>query len=259
VLGPLAARARGHDAECEAISRALLGCGLVILQRLDEAEAEFVRAIACCRHEHDFVHLGVALSNRVLLLLALGQLETALTELREAVNLAREHGLPQTERWNSHNLAQYLAYLGDAPQALPLAERAHQLGVRFYGDRVSPTSTLLLARLRFQTGDVAGAERLSRPLLARRPSLAPSDAAQAELLSFWLDGEPSPHAWTALAESATELPPDEQIDLWTEAAKAHRRAGRRELAAHGLARARQCMASGTLWVWQRALRRLESA
>ncbi|MBN1204572.1 MAG: protein kinase [Myxococcaceae bacterium] len=259
VLGPLAARAQGLDAECEAVSRALLGATLVLLQRLGEAEAEFARAIACCREHHDFVHLGVALSNRVHLHFARGQLEAALGELREAVNLAREHALPQNERWNSHNLAQSLTWLGDASQALPLAERAHQLGVRFYGDRISPTSTLLLARLRFQTNDTVGAERLARPVLARRSSLSPSDAVQAELLSLWLDGEPSPWAWSALAESAEGLPPDEQTDLWAEAARAHLRAGRRALAARCLAEARRCGSSGTTWVWQRALSQLDAS
>ncbi len=251
-LIPEAAR---QDVECEVVARALRGAALALGQRLDEARVEFATAVVRCEAERDPVHLGVVLCNRVLLHLAEDEVDAALDDLRGAVRLAREHGLPQNERWSSHNLAQFLTWLRQPAQALPLAERAHALGSRFYGERLAPTAQLLLARLRLAVGDAAGARNLLTPWQQRPDSLPPSERAQLELCLLWLEEAPAAR-WWALCESPAPLPPDERTDLWVEAALALRALGDETGSAGCLERATAHAPQGSARLWQRVLRRV---
>ncbi len=245
----VAADASGTEPEVETVARLLAGATAAVLGRLDDSERELGLALESARARGDFVHAGVALSNRVLLWLGRDRLDEAIADLRESVRLAAEWGHPQNERWNSHNLAQFLLWLGRPAEALPLAERAHSLGRRFFGDALPPTATLLLARLRLELKDAEGARALTAALPAQSSA---GDAAQAQLLELKLRGERAPGPWLALQPDAA-APVDDQIDLLLEAARGLEHAGHPAQAAERRAQARALLAGGTAAVWRRVL------
>ncbi|MBL8956146.1 MAG: tetratricopeptide repeat protein, partial [Myxococcaceae bacterium] len=250
-LARVAAEARGVEPEVEVVARLLDGASAAVLGRLDDAETQLGTALERARARGDHVHAGVALSNRVLLWLGRDQVDDAIADLRESVRLASEWGHPQNERWNSHNLAQFLLWLGRAQEALPLAERAHSLGRRFFGEALPPTSSLLLARVRLELGDLEGA----RALVAKRPGAASAaDVTQAALLELKLAAEPERGPWLALQPDVA-APVDDQIDLLLESARGLERAGHTAEAEQRREQARALLPSGTAALWRRVLQR----
>jgi tetratricopeptide (TPR) repeat protein len=224
VLEPLVEKAIAMgEPETAAIGLVLLGFALAHLD-LERSEACFERAIAFCKRTGDDFHLGIAYSNRVMLWIRRGSAELAAADLRLALLKARELGYPQIERFASFNLAECLYWQDRAQEALPFAQRAHDLGLRFFSDRATALDALLVARIACSLGQYeearqhvewierhssrenfsAGANALyqSTRLLAHHGIQAPLHLTEVE----W-------NAWKSLAASAPLSVPSEE---WAE-------------------------------------------
>lgn len=209
-LERLGAVARG-DGELAVVAGALAGAAFAVVGDVSASEASFARAEAQALALGDLVHLGVVLSNRVMLHLKRGDVASAVADLERAVHLSRRAGHATIERWCSHNLAQFHLWGGRAAAALPLARRAHQLAVRFFAPSQPVSSTLLLARALAATGSAQEAHALLacvEPLRARfgAGDVAGWVTARARLGVACTDEE------LAFLERAPELQPDERFD-----------------------------------------------
>jgi eukaryotic-like serine/threonine-protein kinase len=225
LLLPLTEAAAGAgDEETCLVAHALAAAALCLSQRLDEAQACFDQGLTRAVAFGDEVHRGALLVNRVLLWLGRNALPPALTDLAEAARLGRALGHAQVERWSSHNLGQYLVWLGRAAEAHPLVARAWRLGEERFGERVGATVGLLLARVEYELGRRTQAAALLRMLGGRR--LTPVDALQLESLGLLLAGAPVSRWWPVLERAgAGGASADEQVDLLRLAVRAALRQG----------------------------------
>ncbi|MDQ3297534.1 MAG: protein kinase [Myxococcota bacterium] len=153
-----------HDDSAEVDAGLLLGCVLVDRGLLDEAHDVLDRMIALCERTGDRFHLGAAYNNRTILWSARGDIERVASDLRIAIQLARELGQSSIERAATYNLAEDRLWQGHLDEALLLGRRS----------------------LALQTGHGEGTTRLDELLLARifaaldhRPDLAASLASLA--------------------------------------------------------------------------------
>ncbi|MBL8909226.1 MAG: serine/threonine protein kinase, partial [Archangium sp.] len=128
VLAPLCEHAPAHD-EVETIlgAHALAASVCCVLGDLARGERLFAAGLALAeRHGQPVVGCAL-LINRPMLWMGLGRVEDALADLRAAATISRRLGHAQIERVASHNLAQYLLWLGRLDEAHALAARAGQL------------------------------------------------------------------------------------------------------------------------------------
>ncbi len=150
-FAPAAAEAeRLGDYETQVVSMLLLGPALALTNRLDEAEACMKKVIALCESTGDKFHLATAHVNRMTNREVAGQVDEAVTDLRVAIQIARELGHPRLERWPTGNLAEIWYFIGEFEKALPLAERSLALQKRF--DSPVSTEASLLARVQGALG-----------------------------------------------------------------------------------------------------------
>jgi tetratricopeptide (TPR) repeat protein len=246
---------RARDAETLVVALVLLGSALIFLDRADEAAARFDEAISRCEASGDTLHLAAACSNRLLLWLKRGEVELAMGDLRRAIALSRELGHAQMERLSTFNLAELLHVSGRPGEALPLALRAHELGVRFVGEHPVATDALLVARIRADVGDVEGAERQLEWVATHCPAegLPPATAVMRRLVELQVrrarEGAHSGHEdWEALvAEAAPCASDDERVEILVQAAQAALRAGHEDEARDWLGRAEHTAAGAPLW------------
>jgi tetratricopeptide (TPR) repeat protein len=222
------------EAEVRAIALAMWGAVLGCVGRDVEAKVVFDVAIAHCTATGDRLHLAVAYESRVFLWQKLGAVEKSLEDLQRCVAIARELGHAQVERMAVFNHAELLYFLGRPDEALPLARRAHELGLRFFGEHPVAVDALLLARIALALGDIPEArrqldwiqERCARTLApdcAVLLGLVRQGVAQAEGCRF------SPEAWEGLLEAARrDSQPNELIEILLNAARSAATAGERE-------------------------------
>jgi len=144
------------DHEVQAIAMTLLGFALAHLD-LAKSEACFEELIALCKSTGDDLHLGGAYGNRVMLWVRKRSMQHAIDDLRLAVGQARLLGNAQIERFASFNLAEFLYWQRRLEEALPYAQRAYDLGQRFFSEVPSPLDALLLARISAVLRDFEGA------------------------------------------------------------------------------------------------------
>ena len=246
LLSLAAAGAAEHGAiEDQIIALSLLGCALVVLDRLDDAEIRFDEAIALSEATGDSLHRCAAYANRAFLWSARHAPDRLEADLREAVQIAREIGQPTLERGAVHNLAEHLHWSGAHREALPLARRGVELQQRFL-DRAVPEDRLLLARVAAACGDHAAALEAIRAT-REASELGPAHRLVVEMVEAAQSGAPLP-AWERLAQRAARLlPPEEQVEVlyfWLLACK---REGRDQEARWVWGQAQGRMADTPIW------------
>ncbi|MDP2275599.1 MAG: serine/threonine-protein kinase [Archangium sp.] len=173
---------------------------------LERSETLFAAGLALwARCGHPVVGCAL-LINRPMLWMARGQVDEALSDLAEAARSSRRLGHAQIERVASHNLAQYLLWLGRVAESEALARRAVALAKLRLGEAAPAADALLLARVAVEKGDAAEARALVRSVGTR--SLNPSEALQRDVVLAWL-GE---GAWTTVLVARDGVVPDELLD-----------------------------------------------
>ncbi|MCE9672441.1 protein kinase [Myxococcus stipitatus] len=248
-----AERAREH--ETHVVALALLGSSLTFLDRTREAAACFEEAVSRCEQAGDALHLAATLINRVLLWLRQGDVMGMEDDLRRAMGLGRELGHAQVERWSTFNLAEVLYMQSRLEEAVPLARRAHELGVRFFLEHPVPVDALLLARIGAALGDWDAASRQLRWIDAHcSPDSLPPTAIMRRLVELQVqggEGKHAPHdpaAWDALAKEAETLASaDEMAELLLQAARSSLDAGLDARARAWLERAERAVEAAPLW------------
>jgi tetratricopeptide (TPR) repeat protein len=224
------AQAEG-DHDTRVVALLMLSSALVLLGRLEEAEAKFHEVIALCGEVEDRLHLGSAYANRSLLWTARDAPDRALEDLRRAIQIAREVGNPWMERNATHNVAELLYWSGHDDEALALAERSRILEERFV-ERVVPDDSLLLARIQASRGDDIEARRLLAWVSERCPiaTLAPTERVFLQALSLILADASLPTdaaAWDRLVDEAVQgFPAEELLEVLYWRARAAIRNGR---------------------------------
>ncbi|NOJ97519.1 protein kinase [Corallococcus coralloides] len=244
---------RARDHETLVVSLALLGAALTFLDRAPEAAERFDEALARCEAAGDGLHTAAVLSNRVLLWLRQGDVSRMEADLRRAMALGRELAHAQMERWSTFNLAEVLYMQGRLDEALPLAQRAHELGVRFFREHPVPVDALLLARIQAASGDEAAAARQLAWISERcPPESLPPTAIMRRLVELQVHQQTTGafHAtdWAALHTEADALAsPDEKAEILLQATVIARRTGAMEEAREWLERAGPAVAEAPLW------------
>lgn len=207
VLAPLCDHAPSPE-EVETIlgAHALAASVCCVLGELPRAERLFAAGLALAdRHGQPVVGCAL-LINRPMLWMALARVDDALGDLRSAAMISRRLGHAQIERVASHNLAQYLVWLGRLDEAHALAARAEQLAAVRLGGEAPSADQLLLARIELARDD----RRAAREHLARVAGreLNPSEALQRDVVRAWL-GELD---WSAVLDEREGVVPDELLD-----------------------------------------------
>ncbi len=142
----LAGAQAAHDDRAEVDAGLLLGCVLVDRGLLDEAHDVLDRMIALCERSGDRFHLGAAHNNRTILWSARGDIERVASDLRVAIQLARELGQSSIERAATYNLAEDRLWQGHLDEALRLGRRSLALQTS-HGEGTTRLDELLLARI----------------------------------------------------------------------------------------------------------------
>ncbi|RKH50328.1 serine/threonine-protein kinase PknK, partial [Corallococcus sp. AB050B] len=244
---------RARDHETLVVSLALLGSALTFLDRAPEAAARFDEALERCEAAGDGLHKAAVLSNRVLLWLRQGDVSRMEADLRRAMALGRELAHAQMERWATFNLAEVLYMQGRLDEALPLAQRAHELGVRFFREHPVPVDALLLARIQAAAGDEAAAARQLAWISERcPPESLPPTAIMRRLVELQVrqqvTGAFEATDWVALQTEADALAsPDEKAEILLQATGIARRTGAMDEARAWLERAAPVVAEAPLW------------
>nr|WP_237726404.1 serine/threonine-protein kinase [Corallococcus coralloides] len=244
---------RARDHETLVVSLALLGAALTFLDRAPEAAERFDEALERCEAAGDGLHKAAVLSNRVLLWLRQGDVPRMEADLRRAMALGRELAHAQMERWSTFNLAEVLYMQGRLDEALPLAQRAHELGVRFFREHPVPVDALLIARIQAASGDEAAAARQLAWISERcPPESLPPTAIMRRLVELQVHQQTTGafHAtdWVALQAEADALAsPDEKAEILLQATGIARRTGAMEEAREWLERAGPAVAEAPLW------------
>ncbi|NOK32647.1 protein kinase, partial [Corallococcus exercitus] len=242
-----------RDHETRVVSLALLGAALTFLDRAPEAAARFDEALERCEAAGDGLHKAAVLSNRVLLWLRQGDVPRMEADLRRAMALGRELAHAQMERWSTFNLAEVLYMQGRLDEALPLAQRAYELGVRFFREHPVPVDALLLARIQAAAGDEAAAARQLAWISQRcPPESLPPTAIMRRLVELQVHqrtaGAFRATDWEALHMEADALAsPDEKAEILLQATGIARRTGAMDEARAWLERAAPAVAEAPLW------------
>ncbi|HYO70082.1 MAG TPA: serine/threonine-protein kinase PknK, partial [Archangium sp.] len=243
-----------RDTETRVIALMMQGTGLALAGEVDASARAFDEGLALCRQEGDALHLAATLINRTFLWRLRGDLEGNERDLREAIAVARELGHAQVERWSVGQLAECLHWMGRSQEALGLARRAHELGVRFFGEHPVAVDAVLLARVCAALEDMKEARGLLDWLAAhcRPASTPPNTLALWRLVELRVReagaGTRDAGAWKALAEEAQpHTSGDELTEVLYQATLSALRAGCRDEAHAWLARAESTAAASPLW------------
>ncbi|WP_428262332.1 protein kinase domain-containing protein [Haliangium sp.] len=241
------------DTETDGIANLLLASALVLVGRLEEAEERFALVIAICRRSGDNLHLSGAFADRMFLWSARRQTARAVSDLRRAIELAREIGNVAPEAIATHNLAELLYWSGEDDESLLLAARALRLHRRF-GESSIPEYALLVARIHAARGESAEAWAHLAWVDARHDQGGHSPATQIleRMLHLVLTGQVPGHldaAWDELIDDAraAEVPGEELVELLWWRARLAVRGGRWQLAEAALAEAHALTAKVPIW------------
>ncbi|MDB4961453.1 MAG: hypothetical protein JWP01_1452 [Myxococcales bacterium] len=213
--GVLAAARAAHRAETASIAGLLLGCSLADLRELDEAERVFGEMIADCELRGDRFHLAAAYGNRAWLWSARGQIERTSSDLRLAIELARESGQAHFERVATHNLAEHRLWENELEDALQLARRGLALQMRA-GEGSTRPDRLLLARILAALGDHAELVEVLETFAAEE--IGEDEAAVIGVLRAVVAREDAEKWGTALA-ATRDLFVQLRLELWQLAAR----------------------------------------
>ena len=129
------------------VSLLLLGDLLPWYNETKRAELAFERVIALCEDHGDRVHVAVALLNRRQIWIAHRDLDRAVDDTRQCIQIARELGLATTTFMGSYNLGEMFYQAGDPVAAWPHVKRAVELENRRSSGVGRPVARLLQARV----------------------------------------------------------------------------------------------------------------
>ncbi|WNG21762.1 protein kinase [Cystobacter fuscus] len=243
-----------RDTETRIIALMMQGTGLALDGQEAPASAAFDEALALSQREGDALHRAATLINRTFLWRLRGDLQGTESDLREAIALGRELGHAQVERWSVGQLAECLHWMGRDAEALGLARRAHELGVRFFGAHPVAVDAVLLARVALALGNAREARALLDWLDAHcAPERTPPNTrALWRLVALRVaeaeSGTRDAAAWRALAdEAAPDTSGDEHTEVLHQAALAAWEAGAWDEARQWLVRARDTARASPLW------------
>ncbi|HEX5747254.1 MAG TPA: protein kinase [Archangium sp.] len=243
-----------RDTETRVIALMMQGTGLALAGEGEASARAFDEGVALCRKEGDALHLAATLINRTFLWRLRGDLEGNERDLREAIAVARELGHAQVERWSVGQLAECLHWMGRSREALGLARRAHELGVRFFGEHPVAVDAVLLARVDAALEDMKEARGQLDWLSAhcRPESTPPNTLALWRLVELRVReaeaGIRDAGAWKVLAEEAQpHTSGDELTEVLHLATLSALQAGRRDEAREWLTRAESTAAASPLW------------
>jgi eukaryotic-like serine/threonine-protein kinase len=143
---------------------------------------------------------------------------------------------------------------GRSPEALPLALRAHELGVRFFQEHPVPLDALLVARIQLALGDLTEAARQLKWIEAHcAPESLPPTAIMRRMVQLTLEEAagatpPAKDAWPLLLEEARAYASaDEMMELLLQASELARQKGQEAEARQWLAQAHQAVEGAPLW------------
>ncbi|ATB30247.1 serine/threonine-protein kinase PknK [Melittangium boletus] len=243
-----------RDTETRIIALMMQGTGLSLAGDEPGSSAAFDEALGLCQREGDALHRAATLINRTFLWRLRGDLAGAERDLREAITLGRELGHAQVERWSVGQLAECLHWMGREREALGLARRAHELGLRFFREHPVAVDAVLLARVCAALGDIAEARTLLAWLTANcaPETTPPNTRALWRMVALRVHeaetGTWSAPAWTTLAsETEPDASGDELTEVLHQAALGAHGAGREQEAREWLGRARATAATSPLW------------
>ncbi len=140
--------------ETVTIAGMLLALSLVQTDELDAAEAAFAEMIELCEARDDRFHLAAALSNRVWLWSARGEIRRSDQDTRAVIQLTREGGQAHIERAATYNLAEDLLWQGQLDESLQLARRCLRLQ-QGHGEGTTSPDLMLIARVLAAMGEHA--------------------------------------------------------------------------------------------------------
>jgi tetratricopeptide (TPR) repeat protein len=205
------------DYDTEVVAALLYGPTLAKLGELAQAEQVFADVIARCRASDDLFHLCAAYGNRCWLWSATGKVERAAEDLRLAIQVAREGGLPSLERVSTWNLAEDRLWQGSLDESLQLARRSLALQAA-HGRSGTLPDRMLLARILAARGDRAELPALVHELAAELDE--GPERAMLALLEASATGAP-PSRWAELLPQISLLEPGARLELLHLAARHH--------------------------------------
>jgi tetratricopeptide (TPR) repeat protein len=197
------------DYETEVVAALLYGPALAKLGELPLAEQVFANLIVRCRASDDLFHLCAAYGNRCWLWSANGMVERAAEDLRLAIQVAREAGLPSLERVSTWNLAEDRLWQGSLDESLQLARRSLALQAA-HGRSGTLPDRMLLARILAARGDRTELPRLVEELATELPD--GPERAMLDLLAASTTGAPAAR-WAELLGQIDPLEPGARLEL----------------------------------------------
>lgn len=135
-----------RDDETAVIAAMLAGYAFLMAGELEAAAAAFSLGEQACERSGDQFHFAGLLVNRIQLWSAEGDIDRGISDTREAIRLAREHGQAVMERIGSYNLAEELLWRAQYAEALELARRSESLQLK-HGNRPAVGELLLVLRI----------------------------------------------------------------------------------------------------------------
>jgi tetratricopeptide (TPR) repeat protein len=175
------------------------------LGKMEEAESSSTRVLRVYEEHGDIFGICSTLVNRSLLSFLTEKFERLLAELKRAVNLGREYGMPLVESMCVRDLGEIYFSLGKPEEGEPYIRRAHAMYAQSLGEGAARAVAceLQLARLKWWSGDIAAAEEIHRRVTAQQTAAAaagPSDAVLTGSERLMLD-----QVGAALTGSPAEL------------------------------------------------------
>jgi hypothetical protein len=199
----------------------LLGFLLPFLGLLDEAEERLDRTSALCQNKGDELHLAGIWNNRSCLWIAKNDRSRFMQDNERVLEFARRMGNAHLERGALFNSAYFLYWRGECEAAAPFAKRAWEIDERqFWQGGYRPDAPVLLARILWGAGDLAGAAKLAREVKDQQAVyrtdgksdllLPPNDEVLLDMILLVLsDG--SAAAWDALVARSRDVAQGQEI------------------------------------------------
>ena len=214
----------------------LLAVVLPNLGAIDEAAAVSERVIALTKAHGDRLNLASALNNRRNVLVARGDVQAAIADQKEFMEIGREIGLALSAYYGEYNQAELLYQAGDVKTANEHAARAAALESGSPEMASRPVASLLRARLMAFEGLVEESRKLlgeieesigrSRSDGRASGALLPSEEVLASMVDL-ATREASEKEWDALvARSERESVEQESIEVLEMRALSAQRAGK---------------------------------
>ncbi|HET6145896.1 MAG TPA: serine/threonine-protein kinase PknK, partial [Polyangia bacterium] len=178
----LAERLGDDGYETLVVSLLLLGDLLPWYNETRRAELAFERVIALCEDHGDRVHVAVALLNRRQIWIAHRDLDRAIDDTRQCIQIARELGLATTTFMGSYNLGEMFYQAGDPVAAWPHVNRAVELENRRFSGVGRPVARLLQTRVMAFEGNHEGARLWVTEIRSHQERLAGGGATDGLLM-----------------------------------------------------------------------------